>query len=121
MSFLSRSSKNSHYRHPNYGGVHYQQHGGLFGKLLRHLGSFSSKNHGFQNGNYPNQHFSSTPNPPPQFNVIICTKCGSQVPEGSKFCLECGEKMNTCSFCPSCRENLPAGAKFCMKCGQKLI
>ena len=77
-----------------------------------------------------------------------CPKCGAAIPTGSKFCLECGEKietvpdgMITCpecgqtvvkgkfcpecghkfiSACPNCGKEIPAGAKFCLECGAKL-
>ena len=77
-----------------------------------------------------------------------CPKCGASIPAGSKFCLECGEKvekvpdnMITCpecgqtvikgkfcpecghkfvSACPNCGETIPSGTKFCPQCGTKL-
>ena len=77
-----------------------------------------------------------------------CPKCGASIPAGSKFCLECGEKvekvpdnMITCpecgqtvvkgkfcpecghkfiSACPNCGEAVPSGTKFCPQCGTKL-
>lgn len=78
---------------------------------------------------------------------LTCVKCGSAIPENSKFCLECGEKVvvesNTivcpncgqtvakgkfcleCGYkftnnCPNCGNEVPGGAKFCLECGQKL-
>ncbi|MGN0606018.1 MAG: SPFH domain-containing protein [Oscillospiraceae bacterium] len=77
-----------------------------------------------------------------------CTKCGADLPDGAKFCLECGEKiqivpdgMIICpdcgktvakgkfclecghkfvTACPNCGAELPEGAKFCLECGQKI-
>lgn len=75
-----------------------------------------------------------------------CAKCGSPLPEGAKFCLECGEKMVEAGMvicpacgktvargkfclecghkfvttCPKCGNTLPEGAKFCLECGEKL-
>ena len=77
-----------------------------------------------------------------------CPKCGAAIPEGSKFCLECGEKIETIpdnmvicaecgktvlkgkfcpecghkfiSVCPNCGKEIPNGAKFCLECGTKL-
>ena len=79
---------------------------------------------------------------------ISCPKCGAAIPTGSKFCLECGEKIevipdgmiicpecgNTvvkgkfcpeCGHkfiitCPNCGKEIPNGAKFCLECGTKL-
>ena len=77
-----------------------------------------------------------------------CPKCGAIIPSGSKFCLECGEKIETVpicmiicpecgktvqkgkfcpecgyrfiSLCPNCGKEVPDGAKFCLECGTKL-
>ncbi|MBQ9956474.1 MAG: SPFH domain-containing protein [Ruminococcus sp.] len=51
----------------------------------------------------------------------VCAKCGSPLQPGAKFCMECGEKVQASpSNCPSCGEPLQPGAKFCMECGHKL-
>ena len=78
----------------------------------------------------------------------VCSKCGASIPASSKFCLECGEKvekvpdnMITCpecgqivvkgkfcpecghkfiSACPNCGEAVSSGTKFCPQCGTKL-
>ena len=47
-----------------------------------------------------------------------CPSCKSDTPEGSKFCLECGEALF--GRCPSCGNANPASAKFCLECGHKL-
>ncbi len=47
-----------------------------------------------------------------------CPKCGFENEEGSKFCLECGEKLEVA--CPQCGKTLPLAAKFCSGCGQKI-
>lgn len=81
--------------------------------------------------------------------TIKCAGCGAALPEGAKFCLECGEKVapavpddrivcpqcgNTvakgkfcleCGYkfvtaCPQCGKEIVPGAKFCLECGQKL-
>ncbi len=80
-----------------------------------------------------------------------CTKCGATLPQNAKFCLECGEKVETTSdvdeivcpkcgakvkqgkfclecgapllppVCPKCGKEVVAGAKFCLECGEKLL
>nr|WP_235929353.1 zinc ribbon domain-containing protein [Heyndrickxia ginsengihumi] len=50
---------------------------------------------------------------------MTCRRCHVQIPAGSKFCLECGEKVEKMLFCMNCGETLPAGAKFCSNCGAK--
>ena len=51
-------------------------------------------------------------------NDIPCPKCNSGNPKSSKFCNDCGEKLQL--DCPSCNKNNPLGSKFCNECGEKL-
>ena len=52
-------------------------------------------------------------------------RCGSELPEGVRFCLECGapqaveaeEVVEPEWPCPSCPAVNPAGTKFCIGCG----
>jgi len=51
-----------------------------------------------------------------------CVSCGKELVEGSKFCLECGTKVEepkkNVIIC--CGKELPEGAKFCLECGKKV-
>jgi len=47
-----------------------------------------------------------------------CPKCQFENEQGSKFCLECGKKLEL--ECPQCGKALPPLAKFCNQCGQKI-
>ena len=49
--------------------------------------------------------------------MIVCPECGKTVVKG-KFCPECGHKFVTA--CPKCGKEVPEGAKFCLECGEKL-
>ena len=60
-----------------------------------------------------------------------CTGCGKDLPEGAKFCLECGAKCDTAQqesprqenmilVCGSCGAIPEEGKKFCQKCGANL-
>lgn len=91
----------------------------------------------------------SSPAPEKKETVIKCEKCGADLPQNAKFCLECGEKvkpavpdgMVVCpecnktvvkgkfcpecghkfvTICPKCGNELPEGAKFCLECGEKI-
>lgn len=44
-----------------------------------------------------------------------CSSCNQALPDGAKFCLNCGQAISI--SCPSCGVGLPSGAKFCMACG----
>ena len=49
--------------------------------------------------------------------TVICPDCGKRVPK-AKFCPECGHRFG--NTCPNCGAALADGAKFCMECGTKL-
>lgn len=79
---------------------------------------------------------------------VKCSKCGADIPQGSKFCLQCGEKVEAgadgtivcpecgktvqkgkfclecghkfVTTCPNCGKEIPEGAKFCLECGEKI-
>jgi len=47
-----------------------------------------------------------------------CKKCDFENPDGTKFCNECGSKLELA--CPQCGNVNPAGSKFCNECGHNL-
>lgn len=49
-----------------------------------------------------------------------CPSCGSPIPAGAKFCMNCGQARPVARFCPECGTKAQDGAKFCMNCGYKL-
>jgi len=53
--------------------------------------------------------------------VIVCPSCGSQNPEGNKFCAQCGGSLQPKGIkCPNCgTENSPSN-KFCVNCGKPM-
>lgn len=53
-------------------------------------------------------------------STTVCPNCKANVPSGSKFCPECGEKMPTKKFCPECGAKIEGKGKFCPECGAKL-
>lgn len=54
---------------------------------------------------------------------IACSNCGTMLSANSKFCPECGNKIEIkkTSFCTECGEPITEGSKFCSGCGKKLI
>ncbi len=60
--------------------------------------------------------------------LLRCQKCGTGNPEGTKFCQECGAKLETpaptapveVTTCPSCGFQNPAGTRFCQECGRDM-
>ena len=59
---------------------------------------------------------------PQQAKAMVKCKCGKEVPEGTKFCPDCGAKIVTpgMTSCPKCSAEIKEGAKFCPECGQKM-
>lgn len=53
--------------------------------------------------------------------AFTCPQCGTENPEGTKFCNECGAKLPGTSktFCVSCGAELAPGIRFCGACGAK--
>ncbi len=49
-----------------------------------------------------------------------CPSCGASLEKNSKFCPDCGEKLNASKHCPECGEKLKPTAKFCISCGTKI-
>ncbi len=47
-----------------------------------------------------------------------CSQCGYQNLDDSKFCGECGNKLEI--ICPNCNSQNPLNHKFCNECGQNL-
>ncbi|MBS7656545.1 MAG: SPFH domain-containing protein [Candidatus Bathyarchaeia archaeon] len=59
----------------------------------------------------------------PSVAVMICPNCNARIPATSKFCLECGTKLErqttATKNCPKCGKSIPANSKFCPECGEK--
>ena len=64
--------------------------------------------------------------------AVLCSKCGVDLPDGSQFCLKCGEPVTTTAGgtdfvittatlgCSGCGAKLPEGAQFCSRCGKSV-
>ena len=52
--------------------------------------------------------------------AVVCPKCGTANPAGSKFCNNCGSSLSVSTKCSNCGFENAAGAKFCNNCGNKL-
>ena len=55
-----------------------------------------------------------------QNDGIICPECGNMLTSNSKFCNECGCKIQAAPVCPECGTQLQPGSKFCNECGTKI-
>ena len=54
-----------------------------------------------------------------------CTACGAVNAEGTKFCFECGNKLEApvqaaSMVCPNCGAAIAEGLKFCGECGNRI-
>ena len=50
--------------------------------------------------------------------MIICGKCGVQLPDDVKFCLKCGSKVGRDQpTCNKCGTPINPNSKFCSSCG----
>lgn len=49
-------------------------------------------------------------------DTVICSKCGQPTMKGN-FCLSCGAPLII--KCPDCGKQIPEGSKFCLECGHK--
>src|ERR1700719_4233834 len=64
---------------------------------------------------------------------VLCSRCSTNLPDGSQFCLECGQRVDLAANsialatipaqfpCGKCGTSLPPAAEFCPKCGQPVI
>jgi hypothetical protein len=48
-----------------------------------------------------------------------CPECEIELPNGSKFCGQCGTKLEL--VCPNCKASNPTQFKFCLSCGGNLL
>lgn len=79
-------------------------------------GAFGTTAAGAMNSIIPNMQAAPSVN---QDN-ILCKSCGAEIAKDSKFCLNCGQKVEAVAantlICPNCKASVPMG-KFCMECG----
>lgn len=69
-----------------------------------------------------NQPQQPAPQSAPATATMTCPKCGKTIPANSKFCPECGTKIESAAvtYCPECGTANAPGSKFCTNCGHKL-
>lgn len=49
--------------------------------------------------------------------MINCPECNALLDDDTKFCHNCGIKIDQIQRCPKCDSEIEAGAKFCSECG----
>ncbi|MEW6231277.1 MAG: SPFH domain-containing protein [Chloroflexota bacterium] len=52
--------------------------------------------------------------------MMACPSCQAQIPQGSKFCANCGARIAGPLKCSNCGTELAPGSKFCNNCGTKV-
>lgn len=52
----------------------------------------------------------------------VCPGCGAPVVAGARFCLQCGQPVETAetAICPGCGKTVPVG-RFCIACGHPMV
>ncbi|HEX5936635.1 MAG TPA: adenylate/guanylate cyclase domain-containing protein, partial [Actinomycetota bacterium] len=50
--------------------------------------------------------------------MTACANCGTQNPDGARFCVACGSSL--VPACPVCGAEIPAEARFCPACGTSI-
>lgn len=50
----------------------------------------------------------------------VCQSCQAPLPEGARFCAQCGQPVPVSNTCPRCHAQVSAQARFCISCGQSL-
>ena len=59
--------------------------------------------------------------------MVACKNCGCELPQGAKFCRECGsevieeEPVKESKFCQNCGFEMPKNSKFCPECGASTV
>lgn len=69
------------------------------------------------------QEATTPPAPVAAVGNIVCPACGKQNGPGTKFCCECGGKLEAKApprSCPSCRAVVGEGINFCNECGTRI-
>ncbi|MCD4761557.1 zinc ribbon domain-containing protein, partial [bacterium] len=59
---------------------------------------------------------------------MFCIKCGTKLPDESKFCVSCGKKIKSISepkprgkVCPYCKKTIPQNSASCPECNRALV
>lgn len=52
--------------------------------------------------------------------AAVCPSCQAPLPQGARFCAQCGQQVPAPRTCPRCQEEVSEGARFCSACGKAL-
>ncbi|CAG0968987.1 DNA-directed RNA polymerase subunit E' [Anaerolineae bacterium] len=48
---------------------------------------------------------------------VVCVNCNAVLPQGSRFCDQCGTQVQEPITCPACKASIPHDSRFCDQCG----
>lgn len=100
---------------------------GIFGNITNQLFTTPQTNSEGQNNNEDQNNNGNQNNSDSQNNnksendeaKIKCPNCGKENSKDSKFCNNCGTKLNVDYYCKNCGTKLDADSKFCPNCGTR--
>lgn len=97
--------------------------GNTFAGGLNNLGKLGQSPQTSPQAIIPASVLQGAPNAAASEAMIACTNCKANIPSASKFCPECGNKVEIMKpknkFCSECGTLLAEGVKFCPECGTK--
>ncbi|QNM93769.1 SPFH domain-containing protein [Mycoplasma sp. Pen4] len=97
---------------------HAAKNEGISGTILG-LGVANMMGQGMVNSmQYGQRQFSQSMSEVKEIVILACPSCAAKNNEKSKFCIECGNKLQP--SCKACNASLLPKSKFCIECGERV-
>ena len=77
----------------------------------------NSKTESNSSSNNDNKNISHSGVSPVTVSFFKCEYCSGEIPQGKKYCPDCGKKVEDDKPCNNCGAIIPKGKKFCADCG----